>query len=224
MNLAEFIFNNFGRIASRTGEHVVIALSALFLALLVAVPLGILLTRQEHLAKPVLGLGNIIMTIPSLALLAFMLPVLGIGNRPAIAALFLYALMPIMRNTYTGIKQVQPSLIEAARGMGLRDFQILYQLELPLAFSFILAGIRTTLVILIGWATLAAFIGGGGLGQLIWAGLTNINYNLILSGAIPAAGLALLADLLMGRLETILTPRGIRKTRVKEVKNVFNKD
>lgn len=187
MNLAEFIFNNFGRIASRTGEHVVIALSALFLALLVAVPLGILLTRQEHLAKPVLGLGNIIMTIPSLALLAFMLPVLGIGNRPAIAALFLYALMPIMRNTYTGIKQVQPSLIEAARGMGLRDFQILYQLELPLAFSFILAGIRTTLVILIGWATLAAFIGGGGLGQLIWAGLTNINYNLALAMALPLA-------------------------------------
>lgn len=211
MSLIQFIANNIDRILTRTTEHIFIATSALLMAMLVAIPLGILLTRVERLAKPVLGIGNIIMTIPSLALLAFMLPVLGIGNRPAIAALLLYSLMPIMRNTYTGIKQVQPSLIEAARGMGMTDFQVLYSIELPLALSIILAGIRTTYVILIGWATLAAFIGGGGLGQLIWAGLTNINYNLILSGAIPAALLALLADLLLGYLETRLTPRGIRK-------------
>jgi osmoprotectant transport system permease protein len=207
------MLNNSSRIAARASEHLFIASSALFLAMLVAIPVGILLTRYEKIAKLVLGIGNIIMTIPSLALLAFMLPVLGIGNKPAIAALFLYALMPIMRNTYTGINKVQPSLIESARGMGMTDFQVLYSIELPLALSIILAGIRTTFVILIGWATLAAFIGGGGLGQLIWAGLNNINYNLILSGAIPAAGLALLADLLLGRLETLLTPRGIRKSK-----------
>ena len=115
-----------------------------------------------------------------------MLPFLGIGNKPAIAALFLYALMPIMRNTYIGIMRVQPSLVEAAPGMGMTDFQILYSVELPIAFSVIFAGIRTTYVILIGWATLAAFIGGGGLGQLIWAGLTTFNYNLVLSGAVPS--------------------------------------
>ncbi|OPL07644.1 MAG: hypothetical protein AVO33_04455 [delta proteobacterium ML8_F1] len=206
------MFRNAELIATRSLEHLFIATSALLLSMLVAIPLGIFLTRRESLAKFILGLGNIIMTIPSLALLAFMLPILGIGNKPAIAALFLYALMPIMRNTYTGIKQVQPSLIEAAKGMGMTDFQILSGIELPLAISVILAGIRTTYVILIGWATLAAFIGGGGLGQLIWAGLTNINYNLILSGAIPAAGLALLSDLVLGQLEYKLTPRGIRKS------------
>jgi len=212
LTIFEYMFRNAELIATRSLEHLFIATSALLLSMLVAIPLGIFLTRRESLAKFILGLGNIIMTIPSLALLAFMLPILGIGNKPAIAALFLYALMPIMRNTYTGIKQVQPSLIEAAKGMGMTDFQILSGIELPLAISVILAGIRTTYVILIGWATLAAFIGGGGLGQLIWAGLTNINYNLILSGAIPAAGLALLSDLVLGQLEYKLTPRGIRKS------------
>ncbi|SCZ81821.1 ABC transporter permease [Acidaminobacter hydrogenoformans] len=216
MSLFQYMINNSSRIAARALEHLFIASSALLLAMLVAIPIGILLTRYERIAKIVLGIGNIIMTIPSLALLAFMLPVLGIGNKPAIAALFLYALMPIMRNTYTGINKVQPSLIECARGMGMTDFQVLYSIELPLALSIILAGIRTTFVILIGWATLAAFIGGGGLGQLIWAGLNNINYNLILSGAIPAAGLALLADLMLGQLEHLLTPRGIRKKQSKE--------
>lgn len=211
MKILTYMLNNLDRIAIRTIEHLSIASTALLLALLVAIPLGIFLTRQEKLAQPVLGTANIIMTIPSLALLAFMLPVLGIGNKPAIAALFLYALMPIMRNTYTGIKRVPSSLIEAGRGMGMTDFQLLYSIELPIALTFILAGVRTTFVILIGWATLAAFIGGGGLGQLIWAGLTNINYNLILSGAIPAALLALMADFVLGHLENWLTPRGLRK-------------
>lgn len=187
-----------------------IATFALFLALLLAIPIGLILTRLQKLAPIVFGIANIIMTIPSLALLAFMLPFLGIGNKPAIAALFLYALMPIMRNTYIGIMRVQPSLVEAARGMGMTDFQILYSVELPIAFSVIFAGIRTTYVILIGWATLAAFIGGGGLGQLIWAGLTTFNYNLVLSGAVPSATLALLIDFILGRLEYLLTPGGLK--------------
>ena len=219
MNFIEFIISNFPRILSRTSEHLFIATSALLLAMIIAIPIGILLTRFEKVAKFVLGIGNIIMTIPSLALLAFMLPILGIGNKPAIAALTLYALMPIMRNTYIGIRNVQPSLIECARGMGMTDFQVLFSVELPLALSVILGGIRTTYVILIGWATLAAFIGGGGLGQLIWAGLNNINYNLILSGAIPAAILALSADLTLGYLEVLFTPRGIRPLKGKKEKN-----
>ncbi|NLJ33361.1 MAG: ABC transporter permease [Firmicutes bacterium] len=211
MKLISFMMNNLDRILLKSLEHLTIASTALLLSLLVAIPLGIILTRQERLAPMVLGLANVIMTIPSLALLAFMLPFLGIGNKPAIAALSLYALMPIMRNTYTGITKVPSSLIEAGRGMGMTDFQLLYSVELPLALAVILAGIRTTFVILIGWATMAAFIGGGGLGQLIWSGLTNLNYNLILSGAIPAALLALLADFILGHLESWLTPQGLKK-------------
>jgi len=211
MKLLNYMLNNLDRIGVGTIEHLGIATIALFLALLVAIPIGIFLTRKEKLAQPTLGLANVIMTIPSLALLAFMLPILGIGNRPAVAALFLYALMPIMRNTYTGIKRVSPSLIEAARGMGMTDFQVLYSVELPIAFSFIFAGVRTTFVILIGWTTLAAFIGGGGLGQLIWSGLNTANYNLIYSGAIPAAILALLTDFILGHVENWLTPRGLKK-------------
>ncbi|MGI6575216.1 MAG: ABC transporter permease [bacterium] len=211
MKLLNYMLNNLDRIGVGAIEHLGIATIALFLALLVAIPIGIFLTRKEKLAQPTLGLANVIMTIPSLALLAFMLPILGIGNRPAVAALFLYALMPIMRNTYTGIKRVSPSLIEAARGMGMTDFQVLYSVELPIAFSFIFAGVRTTFVILIGWTTLAAFIGGGGLGQLIWSGLNTANYNLIYSGAIPAAILALLTDFILGHVENWLTPRGLKK-------------
>ena len=205
-----YMFNNMDRIGARAVEHLAISSSALFLAIIVAIPIGIFLTRKEQFAQPMLGAANIIMTIPSLALLAFMLPILGIGNRPAIAALFLYALMPIMRNTYTGIKRVSPTLKEAAMGMGMTDFQVLYSVELPIAMSFIIAGIRTTYVILIGWTTLAAFIGGGGLGQLIWSGLNTSNYNLIYSGAIPSALLALIADYLIGHLENWITPRGLK--------------
>ncbi|NLP18665.1 MAG: ABC transporter permease [Firmicutes bacterium] len=211
MKLITFMINNIDRILLKSFEHLTIASTALLISLLVAIPLGIILTRQEKLAPMVLGIANIIMTIPSLALLAFMLPFLGIGNKPAIAALSLYALMPIMRNTYTGITKVPSSLIEAGRGMGMTDFQLLYSVELPIALSVILAGVRTTFVILIGWATMAAFIGGGGLGQLIWSGLTNLNYNLILSGAIPAALLALLADFILGHMENWLTPQGLKK-------------
>jgi osmoprotectant transport system permease protein len=211
MKLLNYMLNNLDRILVRAIEHLGIATTALFLAILVAIPIGIFLTRKEKFAQPTLGLANVIMTIPSLALLAFMLPILGIGNRPAVAALFLYALMPIMRNTYTGIKRVSPSLIEAAKGMGMTDFQVLYSVELPIAFSFIFAGVRTTYVILIGWTTLAAFIGGGGLGQLIWSGLNTANYNLIYSGAIPAAILALLTDFFLGHVENWLTPRGLKK-------------
>ncbi len=210
INFFYYVINNMDRISMRTLEHLSIATFALFLALLLAIPIGLILTRLQKLAPVVFGAANIIMTIPSLALLAFMLPFLGIGNKPAIAALFLYALMPIMRNTYIGIMKVQPSLVEAARGMGMTDFQILYSVELPIAFSVIFAGIRTTYVILIGWATLAAFIGGGGLGQLIWAGLTTFNYNLVLSGAVPSALLALLIDFVLGRLEYLLTPGGLK--------------
>ncbi|MBK8974790.1 MAG: ABC transporter permease subunit [Planctomycetes bacterium] len=188
-------------------EHLKLTLLAVLLAALVAVPMGILATRRALFRKVALAAAGVVQTIPSLALLAFMIPLpgLGLGVTSAIAALFLYAILPILRNTYTGIVEVDRDLIEAARGLGFRDRDILWRVQLPLAARTILAGIRTSTVIGIGVATLAAFIGAGGLGQPIVSGLNLNDTNLILTGAIPAALLALLADLALARLERRLT-------------------
>jgi osmoprotectant transport system permease protein len=206
-----FLWSQRTRLLSLTGQHLFLTLVAVALAIVVSLPLGILLTRFERLAQPVIGTTGVIQTIPSLALLAFMIPVpgLGLGSRSAVAALFLYALLPIVRNTYAGIKAVDENLIEAARGMGLTDPQILRRVQLPLAVRTIMAGIRTSTVISLGVATLAAFIGAGGLGDPIVTGLQLNDTRLILSGAIPAALLAVLADLALGRLEARLQPRGV---------------
>ena len=206
-----FLWSRRGETMVLVGEHLWLTAIAVALAMLVAVPLGIALTRNESLATPVLGAVGVIQTIPSLALLAFMIPFpgLGLGARSAIAALFLYALLPIVRNTYTGIREVDGDLIEAGRGMGLTDRQILLKVELPLATRTIMAGLRTATVISIGIATLAAFIGAGGLGDPIVTGLQLNDSFLILSGAIPAAILALVVDFGLGRLERVLIPRGL---------------
>jgi len=193
-------------------EHIMLTAIAVALAVLFAVPLGIFLTRRESWSGAVLGLTGILQTIPSLALLAFMIPIpgLGLGARSAVAALFLYALLPIVRNTYTGINEVDPDLIEAAVAMGLTDRQVLWRIELPLATRTIMAGVRTATVISIGVATLAAFIGAGGLGDPIITGLQLDNIDMILSGAVPAALLAIVVDFGLGRLEWLLVPRGLR--------------
>jgi osmoprotectant transport system substrate-binding protein/osmoprotectant transport system permease protein len=193
-------------------QHLFLTVVAVLLAVLFAVPLGIGLTRRERLAGPVLGFTGVLQTIPGLALLAFMIPVpgLGLGARSAIAALFLYALLPIVRNTYTGIKGVDPDLLEAARGIGLTPRQILLRVELPLAVRTIMAGIRTATVISIGVATLAAFVGAGGLGDPIVTGLQLDDIHMILSGAVPAALLAMLVDAGLAQTERLLTPRGLR--------------
>lgn len=195
-------------------EHLYLVGIALVLAILVAVPVGILLTRYEWATGTVLGVAGVIQTIPSLALLMFMIPILAylsiqMGPITAIAALFLYALLPIVRNTYTGIKEIDEGLIEAARGIGLTNRQILWKIELPLATRTIMAGIRTSTVIGIGVATLAAFIGGGGLGTPIVIGLQRNDQTMILFGAIPAALLALLVDFLLGRVEWWVRPKGV---------------
>lgn len=192
-------------------QHLWLTMIAVLIAIAVAVPLGIFLTRRADLSPPVMAAAGVIQTVPSLALLAFMIPVpgLGLGARSAIAALFLYAVLPILRNTYTGIREVDADLLEAARGMGLTDGQILRRVELPLAMRTVMAGIRTAAVISIGVATLAAFIGAGGLGDPILTGLQLNDVRLILSGAIPAAGLALVTDFALGRLERGLAPRGL---------------
>ena len=193
-------------------QHLQLTLAAVLLAVVVAVPLGIAITRSRIGERAALGTAGIVQTIPSLALLAFMIsvPGLGLSVMSAIVAWFLYAVLPILRNTHTGLNAVDPNLLDAAQGLGLTPRQILFRIQLPMAMRTIMAGVRTATVISIGVATLAAFIGAGGLGEPIVTGLYLNDTWLILSGAIPAALLALIADALLGRVEAALTPRGLR--------------
>ena len=210
MNLWQFMLQNHTEILELTLEHLWLVGISTLLAVLVGIPLGILITRWPALNKPVLGGANIIQTIPSLALFGFLLPAPWIGaraDRLAILALTLYALLPLIRNTYTGIQGVDRSVVEAGRGMGLTNRQLLFQVELPLALGVIIAGVRVATVISVGLATIAAAIGAGGLGEYIFRGLAMVNNQVILAGAIPAAAMALLADVSLGWLEKRLSPR-----------------
>jgi osmoprotectant transport system permease protein len=191
-------------------EHLWLVGVSTLLAVLIGIPLGILSAHWPGWNKPVLGAANIIQTIPSLALFGFLLPVPWLGDRAdrlAILALTLYALLPVIRNTYTGIRGVDPAVVEAGRGMGLTGSQLLFQVELPLASSVILSGVRVAVVVSVGLATIAAAIGAGGLGEFIFRGLAMVNNQLILAGAIPAAVLALSADFGLGWVERRLRPR-----------------
>src|SRR5882762_552811 len=204
MNFLQFMMANRQQVLDLTLEHMTLAGVATLLAALVGIPLGILITRIPQLSKPVLGGANIIQTIPSLALFGFLLPAPWIGERGsrlAILALALYALLPLIRNTYAGIRSVDPAVVEAGRAMGLTDRQLLFQVELPLASGVIVAGLRIAAVLSIGLATIAAAIGAGGLGEFIFRGLAMVNNQVILAGAVPAALLALFADFVLGRLE-----------------------
>ncbi len=192
-----------------TGEHVVLVLISTALAVAIGVPLGVALTRRPRLARPILGFANVVQTIPSLALFGFLIPmplVGGIGARTAIAALVVYALLPILRNTYAGISSVDPAVIESATGLGMTPRQRLRLVELPLALPVVLAGVRIATVVSIGLATIAAAIGAGGLGVLIYRGVAIVDHRLILAGAVPAALLALAADGLLGFLERRMRP------------------
>jgi osmoprotectant transport system permease protein len=210
MNVWQFMLQNHAEVAELTLEHLwLVGVSTIF-AVLIGIPLGVLITRWPALNKPILGSANIIQTIPSLALFGFLLPAPWIGERAdrlAILALTLYALLPLIRNTYTGIKGVDPAVVEAGRGMGMTDRQLLFQVELPLALGVIIAGVRVATVISVGLATIAAAIGAGGLGEYIFRGLAMVNNQVILAGAIPAALLAILADVSLGWLEKRLAPR-----------------
>ena len=210
MNVIRFILQNRSQVLDLTLEHLwLVGLSTLF-ATLIGVPLGVLIAHRTRLNKPVLAGANIIQTIPSLALFGFLLPVPWLGERAdrlAILALTLYALLPIIRNTYTGIRGVDPAVVEAGRGMGLTETQLLFQVQLPLAVSVILSGVRVAVVISVGLATIAAAIGAGGLGEFIFRGLAMVDDSVILAGAIPAAGLALMADVGVGWVERRLQPR-----------------
>jgi osmoprotectant transport system permease protein len=193
-----------GEIATLTLEHLWLTGAAMLFATLIAVPAGIWLTRSPRWAKPVIGVANVLQTIPSLAMFGFLLPLPWLGERAAriaIVALIAYALLPILRNTYAGIRGIDPTLNEVARAIGLTDAQRLFKIELPLAASFVLAGLRTATVTCIGIATIAAAVGAGGLGELIFRGVASIDNRLVLAGAIPAALLALAADAALGLLE-----------------------
>ena len=205
---SEFFTRYGSEIATLTIEHLWLTGAAMLLATASAVPLGIWLTRTPQWARPVIGVANVLQTIPSLALFGFLLPVPWLGDRAAriaIVALTAYALLPILRNTYAGIRGIDPAVIEVARALGLTDMQRLFKVELPLAAAFILAGLRTATVTCVGIATIAAAVGAGGLGELIFRGVASVDNRLVLAGAIPAALLALAADAALGLLERRFT-------------------
>ena len=193
-----------------TSVHIQLVFFSMLIAIVLGISLGILVTRVPQLRTIVLGGTGIMQTIPSLALLGFMIPIFGIGVKTAIAALFLYSLLPIARNAYAGISDVDPATREAAKGMGMTSAQILFKVELPLAIPVIMAGIRTAAVINVGNATLAAFIGAGGLGDFIFLGITRGIDGLILLGAIPAALLAIILEVFFGSVERWTTPKGLK--------------
>ncbi|GAA4161328.1 hypothetical protein GCM10022217_26830 [Chryseobacterium ginsenosidimutans] len=193
-SLWQFIVEQQEKLLIQIVQHLGLTFLSLLLAIIVGVPLGILIARKRKLSSSVLGVAGILQTIPSIALLGFMIPAFGIGATPAIVALLIYALLPIIRNTYTGITEVNPTVIESAKAMGMNKSQLLFKVELPLAMPVIIAGIRTAAVINVGVATLASFVAAGGLGEFIFGGISLNNTNMILAGAIPAALLAVLLD------------------------------
>ena len=204
MSFVEVMMRNRAEILTLAVEHLTLVSAGMIIAVAIGVPLGIVVTRKAKLGRLILGATNIVQTVPSLALFGFLIPVPvlgGIGSRTAIVALSLYALLPIVRNTHAGLAGVDPATLEAARGMGMTEMQILWQVQIPLSLGVILAGIRVAAVTSVGIATIAAAIGAGGLGTYIFRGLSMVNYQVILIGAIPVALLALLADGLLGWAE-----------------------
>ncbi|MBY8911417.1 ABC transporter permease [Bacillus sp. YC2] len=206
----QFLQANGGELLYKTWEHLYISLIAVVLGIMVAVPLGVVLTRMKKGAGTVIGVVNVIQTLPSLAILAFFIPLLGVGKVPAIAALFFYSVLPILRNTYTGILGVNQNLLESGKGIGMTAGEQIRLVELPLAAPVIMAGIRTSSIYLIGWATLASFIGGGGLGDYIFIGLNLYQPEYIIGGAVPVTIMAIAVDYLLGMTERKVTPDGLK--------------
>jgi len=202
--LTEILRRYGGEILELTVEHLWLTFAAMLFATLIAVPLGMWLTRRPRWARPVIGVANVLQTIPSLAMFGFLLPLPWLGTRAprvAIIALTAYALLPILRNTYAGIRGIDPTLVSVAEAMGLTNRQRFFKVELPLAASFILAGLRTATVTCVGIATIAAAVGAGGLGEMIFRGVASVDNELVLAGAIPAALLALGCDAVLGAME-----------------------
>ncbi len=205
--MLEFLKLNYMDILNKTLEHLYISSMALVLGIIVAVPLGIILTRTKKISNIIIGLASLLQTIPSLALLAIMIPIFGVGKFPAIIALFIYSLLPILRNTYLGVVGVDENIVDAAKGMRMTKTQSILKVEVPLAAPVIMAGVRLSAVYVVAWATLASYIGAGGLGDLIFSGLNNYNPNLIIFGTIPVTALALIVDFLLSKVEKLVTAK-----------------
>lgn len=211
--MIEFLQFNGQELFQKTIEHFYISFVALLLAMVVSIPLGIVLTRTKKLAKVVLSIASVLQTVPSLAVLAIMIPFLGVGKLPAIIALFIYILLPILNNTYIGINNVDKNVKGAGISMGMTKFQEMYMVELPLAISVIMSGIRLSSVYAISWATLASFIGAGGLGDFIFNGLNLYQPDLIIGGAIAVTAIALIMDFVLSKFEEWVTPKGLKVSR-----------
>ncbi|KXH78569.1 ABC transporter permease [Sporosarcina sp. HYO08] len=212
-SITSFLSSNGSEMLVKTWEHLYISLAAALLGIAVAVPLGVALTRLPKIAGVVMGILGIVQTFPSFAILAFFIPLFGVGKIPAIIALFFYSVLPILRNTYIGINGLDKILLEAGRGLGMTGWERIRYVELPLAVPVIMAGIRLSIVYLIGWATLASYIGAGGLGDYIFSGLNLYQPEYIIAGAVPVTILALLTDLLLGRIEDWAIPTGMKKLK-----------
>ena len=204
--MINFFTENYSLIGEKLLEHLFIALVSLGLGILVALPLGILLSKHEKISNVVMRVASVLQTVPSFALLALMIPVFGVGKMTAISALFIYSLLPILRNTFLGLTSVTPSIVDAAKGMGMEERQILLKVKIPLALPVIMAGIRLSAVYVLAWTTLAAYVGAGGLGDFIFNGLNNYVPPMIIWGTIPITLLALATDHLLRKLEERLSP------------------
>jgi len=219
MTWLERISGDYLEIIMQAERTLYLSLVSLAIACLLAIPLGILLTRLPRLVNPAFAVISVVQTIPSLALLGFLIPFVGIGTTPAIIALSLFSLLPILQNTYTGISEVDKSLIEAGRGMGMKERQIIWMVQLPLARGVIIAGVRTATVHTIGMTTIASFIGAGGLGELIISGISRMDNFRLLEGAIPVAVLAVAFSLLLLLFNRLMTPKGLRARKEKRVES-----
>jgi osmoprotectant transport system permease protein len=200
-----YLTTNYEQIFSLLGQHIYLSVISVLVAIIIGVPLGILISREKKFAKPIIGTTNVVQAVPSLALLGFLIPFVGIGSTPAIIMVVLYSLLPIIKNTYTGLTNIDGDILEAARGIGLTKSQTMRKVQLPLAFPMIMAGIRISAVTAVGLMTIAAFIGAGGLGYLVFSGVQTVDNYMILAGAIPACILALLIDFIVGKLESSLS-------------------
>jgi len=209
-----YIINHWALVLEKTSQHIYLSFYAVGLACLIGIPVGFLIVNNKKAANIVLNIANVIQTIPSLALFAFAMPLFGIGSKPAIFALFLYALLPIIKNTLIGIQSVNPAIIKAAIGMGMSRYQIMFKVEIPLSIAVIMGGVRIAAVTSIGVTTIATLIAAGGLGDFIYQGLGMGNQPMILTGAILSAILALVVDFLLGVLEKKLTSKGLEKATI----------
>ncbi|MFW3591676.1 ABC transporter permease [Staphylococcus caprae] len=202
-----------GQLVSKTIEHFYISIIALLIAIVVAVPIGILLSKTTRTANVVLTIAGVLQTIPTLAVLAIMIPIFGVGKTPAIVALFIYVLLPILNNTVLGVKNIDKNVIQAGQSMGMTKMQLMKDVELPLALPLIISGIRLSSVYVISWATLASYVGAGGLGDLVFNGLNLYQPPMIISAAILVTLLALIVDFLLSLVEKWIVPKGLKVSR-----------